>query len=222
VGKSTFLQILSGQREVTSGIYRSGLTINLGYFAQNGLDIPEDMQELSVFEYVMQTVKKPQSLTNDRGEVISNDVRRRGDDTAIITDGEARKLLHSFQFDSEKMQTAVSNLSGGEKKRIQLLTVLARRPNVLLLDEPTNDLDLKSIQALEDYLVNSFEGCLLVISHDRYFLNAVTDSLFIFEGDGEITKLTGNYDNYLAHRRKKVKEMNTNNNINKTNNEEEK
>ena len=113
---------------------------------------------------------------------ISEDVGGRG--TAAVSEKEAMNLLSRFGFPSKRWYDRVGKLSGGERRRLQLLQVLARRPNVLILDEPSNDLDLQTLSALEEYLSEDYQGCLVVVSHDQFFMDRVAEHLFIFEGDG--------------------------------------
>lgn len=109
-------------------------------------------------------------------------------------------MLTRFQFPSKRWYDRVGQLSGGERRRLQLLQILARRPNVLLLDEPTNDLDINTLSVLEEYLTETFEGCLIVVSHDNFFVNRVAEHLFVFEGDGIVRDFQGSYTEYLQYR----------------------
>jgi ATP-binding cassette subfamily F protein uup len=112
------------------------------------------------------------------------------------------KLLTRFNFDSKRWYDRVDKLSGGERRRLQLLQVLATNPNVLLLDEPSNDLDLQTLQTLEDYLVETFQGMLVIVSHDNFLVNKVADHLFVFEGDGVVRDFQGSYTDYLNVRKR--------------------
>jgi ABC transport system ATP-binding/permease protein len=172
VGKSTFLNILQGLEEADSGKINIGDTVVFGNFRQQGLEIKEDMR---VIEYVKTFAE---SFPLAKGGSLS-----------------ASQFLELFLFPGDKQYTYVSSLSGGEKKRLQLLTILFRNPNFLILDEPTNDLDLPTLAVLENFL-SEFQGCVLIVSHDRYFMDRLVDHLFVFEGDGEIRDFPGNYSLY--------------------------
>lgn len=171
-GKSTFLQILQGHLLPDSGKVNVGETIVFGNFSQQGLEIKEDMR---VIEYVKNIAE---NFPLAKGGSIS-----------------AAQFLELFLFSPEQQYTYLSKLSGGEKKRLQLLAVLFRNPNFLILDEPTNDLDLPTLAVLERFL-SDYAGCLLIVSHDRYFMDRLVDHLFVFEGDGKITDFPGNYSDY--------------------------
>lgn len=123
-----------------------------------------------------------------------------------VAEADARKLLTRFQFSSARWYDRVGQLSGGERRRLQLLQVLALQPNLLLLDEPSNDLDLLTLSALEDYLTETYKGCLVVVSHDNFFVNAVAEHLFVFEGDGVVRDFQGTYTEYLEYRQYKAQE----------------
>ncbi len=171
-GKSTFLQILQQQELQDSGKVNIGDTVVFGNFSQQGLEIKEDMR---VIEYVKNIAE---SFPLAKGGTMS-----------------AAQFLELFLFPAEQQYTYLSKLSGGEKKRLQLLTVLFRNPNFLILDEPTNDLDLPTLAVLENFLDN-YQGCLLIVSHDRYFMDRLIDHMFVFEGDGMIRDFPGNYTQY--------------------------
>lgn len=171
-GKSTFLQILQQQELQDSGKVNIGDTVVFGNFSQQGLEIKEDMR---VIEYVKNIAE---SFPLAKGGTLS-----------------AAQFLELFLFPPEQQYTYLSKLSGGEKKRLQLLTVLFRNPNFLILDEPTNDLDLPTLAVLENFLDN-YQGCLLIVSHDRYFMDRLVDHMFVFEGDGLIRDFPGNYTQY--------------------------
>lgn len=171
-GKSTFLQILQQQELQDSGKVNIGETVVFGNFSQQGLEIKEDMR---VIEYVKSIAE---SFPLAKGGTLS-----------------AAQFLELFLFPPEQQYTYLSKLSGGEKKRLQLLTVLFRNPNFLVLDEPTNDLDLPTLSVLENFLDN-YQGCLLIVSHDRYFMDRLVDHMFVFEGDGAIRDFPGNYTQY--------------------------
>lgn len=172
VGKSTFLNILQGLEQPDSGKINIGDTVVFGNFNQQGLEIKEDLR---VIEYVKTFAE---SFPLAKGGSLS-----------------AAQFLELFLFPGDKQYTYVSSLSGGEKKRLQLLTILFRNPNFLILDEPTNDLDLPTLGVLENFL-SEFQGCVLIVSHDRYFMDRLVDHLFVFEGDGEIHDFPGNYTLY--------------------------
>jgi len=124
-----------------------------------------------------------------------------GDKVSAVSENEARQLLTRFQFPSKRWFDRIGQLSGGERRRLQLLQILAKKPNVLLLDEVSNDLDLATIAALEEFLLEVFEGCLVIVSHDNYFVNRVCEKLFVFEGDGVVREFQGSYTDYLNYRR---------------------
>ncbi len=171
-GKSTFLNIITGLEKADSGKIDIGETIQFGYYAQKGLSVNEDQRVIDVVRAFAEVIP--------------------------IADGvklTASQFLNLFQFPPAVQHTPVSKLSGGEKRRLYLLTVLIKNPNFLILDEPTNDLDLTTLNILEEFLMN-FQGCLLVVSHDRYFMNRLVDHLFVFEGHGVIRDFNGNYSEY--------------------------
>jgi ATP-binding cassette subfamily F protein uup len=172
VGKSTFLNLLQGLELPESGKINVGDTIVFGNFSQRGLEYKEDMR---VIEYVKTFAE---SFPLAKGGSIS-----------------ASQFLELFLFPGDKQYTYLSSLSGGEKKRLQLLVILFKNPNFLILDEPTNDLDLPTLGVLENFL-SEYNGCLLVVSHDRYFMDRLVDHLFVFEGNGEIRDFPGNYTLY--------------------------
>ena len=172
VGKSTFLQILQGITQPDSGKINVGDTIVFGHFSQEGLVYKKDMR---VIEY-LKTYAENFPLAS--GGSLS-----------------AAQFLELFLFTPDKQYTYLSALSGGEKKRLQLLTILFKNPNFLILDEPTNDLDLPTLAVLEQFLID-FAGCVLLVSHDRYFMDKLVDHLFIFEGDGVIRDYPGNYTQF--------------------------
>lgn len=172
VGKSTFLDILTGNLQPDSGEVVRGVTTKFGYFTQESINLNpenrliEEVKEIAEF------------ITLADGTQIS-----------------ASKFLDNFLFPPEKQYNYISKLSGGEKKRLQLLKLLVTNPNFLILDEPTNDFDIDTLNVLEDYLEN-FSGCLMLVSHDRYFMDQLVDQLFVFEGDGAIRLFNGNYTDY--------------------------
>ena len=172
VGKTTFLNIITDLEKPDSGTISVGETIVFGYYSQKGIKLPEDKR-------VIEVVK-------DVGEFIPM-----GDGQKLSASG----LLSLFLFPPELQYTYVSKLSGGEKKRLYLLTVLMKNPNFLILDEPTNDLDLLTLGTLENFLLD-FKGCLMIVSHDRYFMDKLCDSLFIMTGDGVVKNFNGAYTEY--------------------------
>jgi len=171
-GKSTFVNIIQGIEKADSGKINIGDTVVFGNYSQKGLEIKEDMR---VIEFV-KGIAENFPLAN--GASLS-----------------ASQFLTLFLFPPEQQYTYISKLSGGEKRRLHLLTVLFRNPNFLILDEPTNDLDLPTLSVLENFLLD-FQGCLLIVSHDRYFMDRLVDHLFVFEGNGEIRDFPGNYSQY--------------------------
>lgn len=173
LGKSTLIKILNGDLTPDNGTIEIGETVKLGYFSQ---ELEPIDYNLRVIEYIRQTAE---FITTSDGSKIS-----------------ASQMLERFLFTSEMQWTLINKLSGGEKRRLYLLKVLMEAPNVLLLDEPTNDLDTETLTILEDYLEN-FNGSVISVSHDRYFLDKVADKIFVFEGNGVIQKYTGNYSECL-------------------------
>ena len=172
IGKTTFLNMITGTELPDSGKINVGDTIVFGYYSQQGLEPPEDKRVIEIVKDFADVIQ----LSN--GSKVS-----------------ASQFLQLFQFSPEMHFTYYSKLSGGEKRRLHLLTVLIKNPNFLILDEPTNDLDLLTLNILEDFLL-SYKGCLLVVSHDRYFMDKLIDHLFIFEGDGNIRDYNGRYSEY--------------------------
>lgn len=172
VGKSTFLNILLGQEQADSGKINIGDTVVFGNYNQQGLVIKEDMR---IIEFV-KNIAEYFPLAD--GTKVS-----------------AAQFLQLFLFPPEKQYTYVSKLSGGERRRLHLLSILFRNPNFLVLDEPTNDLDLPTLNILEDFL-QEYQGCIIIVSHDRYFMDKLVDHLFVFEGDGVVRDFPGNYSQY--------------------------
>lgn len=168
-GKSTFLDIIQGIQQPDSGKINIGDTIIFGNYAQKGLEIKEDVR---VIEFVKNIAE---NFPLASGGSLS-----------------AAQFLQLFLFDPDKQYTYISKLSGGEKRRLHLLSILFRNPNFLILDEPTNDLDLPTLAVLENFL-SEYPGCLLIVSHDRYFMDRLVDHLFVFEGDGAVRDFPGNY-----------------------------
>lgn len=171
-GKSTFLNILSGMINPDHGSVTRGETTIFGYYTQEGLNVDESKRVIDVVKEIAEVVITPNG-------------------TALPV----AQYLQYFLFTNEMQYTLVSKLSGGEKRRLHLLTVLIKNPNFLILDEPTNDLDIDTLNKLEEFLLD-FKGCLILVSHDRYFLDKLVDHLFIFKGDGNITDYYGTYSEY--------------------------
>ena len=171
-GKSTFLNLLLGTEKPDSGKINIGDTVVFGNYSQQGLQIKEDMR---VIEFVKNIAE---NFPLADGGYLS-----------------AAQFLNLFLFPPEQQYTYISKLSGGEKRRLHLLTILFRNPNFLILDEPTNDLDLPTLSVLENFLLD-FGGCLLIVSHDRYFMDRLVDHLFVFEGEGVVRDFPGNYSQF--------------------------
>lgn len=172
VGKSTFLNLLLGTEKADSGKINIGDTVVFGNYSQQGLLVKEDVR---VIEFVKNIAE---NFPLADGTKVS-----------------AAQFLQLFLFTPEKQYTYISKLSGGEKRRLHLLSILFRNPNFLVLDEPTNDLDLPTLNILEDFL-QAYQGCIIIVSHDRYFMDKLVDHLFVFEGDGEVRDFPGNYSQY--------------------------
>ena len=174
-GKSTFLNILTQTLQPDSGKVIIGDTIKIGYYTQSGINPKPGQKVIDIIkeygEYIPLT----------KGKIIS-----------------ASQLLERFLFDAKKQYDFVEKLSGGELKRLYLCTVLIQNPNFLILDEPTNDLDIVTLNVLESFLLD-FPGCLLVVSHDRYFMDKIVDHLFVFRGEGEIEDFPGNYSDFRSY-----------------------
>lgn len=176
-GKSTFLRLLMGLEQPNSGTIEVGESVRFGYYSQQGLEFDPSKRVIDVAHDIAR-------------EVDLGDGRRLS----------ASQFLHHFLFLPEQQYNYVAKLSGGERKRLYLCTVLMRNPNFLVLDEPTNDLDIMTLGVLEEYL-RAFRGCVIVVSHDRYFVDKVADHLLVFCGDGEIKDFAGNYSEYLVWKR---------------------
>lgn len=179
-GKSTFIKILMGLQQPDSGRLDIGETVRFGYYSQEGLQFDEQMKVIDVI--------------TDIAEVIELGNGKR------LT---ASQFLQHFLFTPETQHSYVYKLSGGERRRLYLCTVLMRNPNFLVLDEPTNDLDIVTLQVLEEYLQN-FKGCVIVVSHDRYFMDKVVDHLLVFNGQGDIRDFPGNYSDYREWKQAKL------------------
>lgn len=173
-GKSTLLNVIAGKQQLDSGVIKIGDTVKIGYYTQQTEPINSDKRVINYLTDVADSIK------NAEGERIS-----------------VTNLLEEFLFPRFMHGTLIRKLSGGEQRRLYLLKILMQQPNVLLLDEPTNDLDISTLTVLENYL-DDFAGTVITVSHDRYFLNRVADQLLIFQGNGNITKYTGRFTDYLA------------------------
>ncbi len=176
VGKTTLLKILTGNEEIDGGKVITGETVKFGFYTQAGINLNGDKRVIEVVKEIADFIpigKKGRNVT-------------------------ASQMLDRFLFEGDKQYTYVSKLSGGEKRRLYLLTVLMDNPNFLILDEPTNDLDILTLNVLEEFLLE-FQGCLMVVTHDRYFMDKLTDHLFVFRGNGEIKDFNGNYREYKAY-----------------------
>jgi len=180
-GKSTFLNMLTSNEELDSGKIIWGETLKFGYYTQSGIPYKEGQKVIDIVrEY-------GDYIPLKKGKKIS-----------------AQQLLERFLFDRKKQYDFVDKLSGGERKRLYLCTVLIQNPNFLILDEPTNDLDIITLNVLESFLLD-FPGCLIVVSHDRYFMDKIIDHLFVFKGSGNIENFPGNYSDYRAYEDSKIK-----------------
>lgn len=172
IGKSTFLNMITQNLQPDTGSITTGETVVYGYYTQGDLDFKPGDKVIDVIKEIAEVV------TVGTGETIS-----------------ASQFLTHFKFEPKVQYAAVDKLSGGEKRRLQLMKVLIKNPNFLILDEPTNDLDIQTLNILEDFLI-AFGGCLLLVSHDRYFMDKLVEHLFVFEGDGQIRDFPGNYTDY--------------------------
>ena len=180
-GKTTFLNILAQKQQLSSGKLAVGQTVRLGYYTQHVENMAADKRVISYLEAIGQNVE------NAEGESLS-----------------ASQLLERFLFTPQQQGSFIRDLSGGEKRRLYLLAVLIQRPNVLLLDEPTNNLDIETMTILEDYLLD-FAGTVVAVSHDRYFLDKITDDLLVFEGQGQVERYWGTYSEFLQQKSRSQK-----------------
>jgi len=180
-GKSTFLDLLTGKLIPGSGTISTGETIKIGYYRQSGMAFNENMKVLDALTNIAETIAI-------------------GDGTVIT----ASQFLNYFLFPYPRQHDYIYKLSGGERRRLYLCSILMQNPNFLILDEPTNDLDISTLQVLEEYLTD-FSGCVLVVSHDRFFIDSVADHLFIFQGDGLIKDYPGNYTDYYEWKKNQEK-----------------
>ncbi len=174
VGKSTFLKLIVGEEEADAGTVKVGETVVFGYFSQAGIEV------------------KPMTRIIDAVRKVAEYIQLKGGRKVS-----AAQMLERFLFDRDKQHQSVNTLSGGEKRRLGLLMVLMKNPNFLILDEPTNDLDILTLNVLEEFLME-FAGCIVLVTHDRYFMDKLVDELFVFEGDGVITRFPGTYSEYRA------------------------
>ena len=170
-GKSTFIKMLMGRVAPDSGTIEVGETVKWGYYSQDGLSFNEQMKVIDVVKDIAEVIPVADKMLS------------------------ASQFLQHFLFPPEKQHSYVYKLSGGEKRRLYLCTVLMANPNFLVLDEPTNDLDIETLQVLEEYLCD-FKGCVIVVSHDRYFMDKVVDHIFVFDGEGSIKDFPGNYSDW--------------------------
>ncbi|MDX5405045.1 MAG: ABC-F family ATP-binding cassette domain-containing protein [Bacteroidota bacterium] len=181
VGKSTFLKMITGQMEPDGGKIVIGETVQFGYYGQEGLKAPEDKRVIDVVKDIAEYIPLA------KGKSLS-----------------AAQMLERFLFEGEDQYNYVGKLSGGEKRRLYLLTVLMANPNFLILDEPTNDLDILTLNVLEDFLLD-YPGVVVVVSHDRFFVDKICDHLFLFEGNGRIRDFNGGYSDYREWKKKEEK-----------------
>ncbi|USN57627.1 MAG: ABC-F family ATP-binding cassette domain-containing protein [Candidatus Peribacteria bacterium] len=188
VGKSTFIRLLLGAVEPDSGHIITGKTVVFGHYLQEQQEFNPDKKVIDIVKDVAPYIRQAD------GSKVS-----------------ATKLLEQFMFTPKQQHSFAKHLSGGEKRRLTLLLVLLQNPNFLILDEPTNDLDIDSVQVLEQFLL-AYTGCLIVISHDRFFMDKIVDHLFVFEGEGKIADYWGSYSTYKMDKEKidtvdKIEEM---------------
>ena len=182
VGKSTFIKLLLGLVKPDSGSFDIGETVNFGYYSQDGMQFDESMKVIDAVTRIAEVVVFDEN-----------------------TKYTASQFLQLFLFTPTDQQKFIYKLSGGEKRRLYLATVLMKKPNFLILDEPTNDLDIITLEILEEYL-SKFKGCVIIISHDRFFMDKTVDHLFVFEGEGVIKDFPGNYSDYRDWKTEKEKE----------------
>ena len=183
VGKSTFLRLLTKELRPDTGKVVIGETTVFGYYTQSGIQLKEDKRVIEVIQDIAEYIplEKGQKLT-------------------------AAQMLERFLFSRKQQRVYVSQLSGGERRRLYLLTVLMQNPNFLILDEPTNDLDIVTLNVLEEFLLD-FPGCIIIVTHDRYFMDKLVDHLFIFEGDGKIKDFNGDYSEYRVIQKEREREQ---------------
>ena len=176
VGKSTFLKLLLGIEQPDSGVIERGSTLKIGYYSQQGLTFPQDAKVIDI-------------VTAIADHIQLDDGRRMS----------AGQFLQKFLFSPKTQYSYVSKLSGGERRRLYLCTILMQSPNFLILDEPTNDLDIMTLQVLEEYIAQ-FKGCVIVVSHDRYFMDKIAEHLLVFEGQGRVTNFPSSYSDYMEYK----------------------
>lgn len=184
-GKSTFLDILTNHLTPATGNIEIGETVKFGYYRQKGMDFDDQARVIDAVQEIAETLKIDEKTT------IS-----------------ASQFLTYFLFPPKRQYDYIYKLSGGEKRRLYLCTILMQNPNFLILDEPTNDLDIATLEVLEDYL-SAFKGCVIVVSHDRYFMDAIVDHLFVFRGDATIKDFPGNYSQYFEKQKEEEKAIET-------------
>lgn len=172
IGKTTLLEIITGRLAPDSGEVDPGATVKIGYYRQQDVKLPEDRRAIEVITDIAEYLVIDKNTTMPAGQ-----------------------LMQQFGFSPQKQFNYVSVLSGGEKRRLYLLTILMKQPNFLILDEPTNDLDIFTINVLEEFLMN-FPGCAIVVSHDRFFMNKITDHILVMEGQGKVAEFNGTYSEY--------------------------
>lgn len=180
-GKTTLLRLLAGELNPDAGKITPGQTIQFGYFSQEGLHVKSNMRIIDLVKQYAEVIRL------ESGNVVG-----------------ASQFLNYFGFKYEQQYTYYDDLSGGEKRKLHLLITLLKNPNFLILDEPTNDFDIDTLNLLEDFLDN-FKGCLLVVSHDRWFMNKLVDHIFVFEGEGQIKDYYGNYTEYRVEKEKQIR-----------------
>ncbi len=183
VGKSTFLKLITKEIRPDAGTVVVGGTVQFGHYTQDGIQLKTDKRVIDVITDIAEYIPL------EKGQKLS-----------------ASQLLERFLFDKKHQQVYVSKLSGGERRRLFLLTVIMRNPNFLILDEPTNDLDILTLNVLENFLLD-FPGVVLIVSHDRFFMDKLVDHLFIFEGGGKIKDYNGNYSEYRAKRKLEIRQQ---------------
>ena len=176
VGKSTFLKLLLGIEQPDNGVIERGATLKIGYYSQEGLTFPENAKVIDI-------------VTAIADHIQLDDGRRMS----------AGQFLQKFLFTPKTQYSYVSKLSGGERRRLYLCTILMQSPNFLILDEPTNDLDIMTLQVLEEYIAQ-FKGCVIVVSHDRYFMDKIAEHLLVFEGNGKVTNFPSSYSDYMEYK----------------------
>lgn len=182
-GKSTFLDLITSKLQPLKGTLEIGETIRFGYYRQQGMEFNNTMKVIDAVREIAETIQI--------------------DDKTVIS---ASQFLNYFLFPPKRQYDYIAKLSGGEKRRLYLCTILMQNPNFLILDEPTNDLDIATLEVLEDYLGN-FNGCVMVVSHDRYFMDSIVDHLFVFKGNGVVKDFPGNYTQYFEAERKSIRKV---------------